>query len=98
LIIGGLQLHCCGVTGPRDWAGSKYNKEGRSALDLGVTSGLQIYKIPSSCCHEGTNMEICNAAVSTGIGAQISNVIYSEVSTDIACFILKKVPESGEFF
>lgn len=71
-------LHCCGVTGPRDWAGSKFNKAGRSSLNLGVTSELQVYSIPTSCCREGTDEEICKVAVSTGIGAQISNVIYTE--------------------
>jgi hypothetical protein len=84
LTLDGLQLQCCGVTGPRDWAGSRFNKAGRSSLDLGVTSVLQIYSIPTSCCREGTDEEICKTAVSTGIGAQISNVIYSEVSTSVA--------------
>jgi hypothetical protein len=77
-------LQCCGVTGPRDWAGSKFNKAGRSSLDVSVTSVLQIYNIPTSCCREGTEEEICKAAVKTGIGAQISNVIYSEVSAAAA--------------
>jgi hypothetical protein len=97
LINGVLQLHCCGVTGPRDWAGSVFNKAGRSSLDVGVTSVLQIYSIPTSCCREGTDEEICKAAVSTGIGAQISNVIYNEVSTDVACSSLKKFPEPYDF-
>jgi hypothetical protein len=84
LINGILQLQCCGVTGPRDWAGSKFNKAGRNPLDLGVTSVLQIYNIPTSCCREGTDEDICKVAVSTGVGAQISNVIYNEVSTGVA--------------
>jgi hypothetical protein len=68
------------VTGPRDWAGSKYNKLEKSVLDLGVSSLLQIYSIPTSCCRDGIDEIICKGAVEIGIGAQISNVVYSEVS------------------
>jgi hypothetical protein len=45
-----------------------------------VSSAVQVYNIPTSCCREGTIDEICKTAVSTGIGAQLSSVIYSEVS------------------
>jgi hypothetical protein len=41
---------------------------------------MQIYRIPTSCCRDGIDETICKGAVETGIGAQISNVIYSEVS------------------
>lgn len=71
-------LQCCGVTGPRDWIGSQYNKAGKSSVDLSVTSVLQIYRIPTSCCRDETDETICRAAVETGVGAQISNAIYSE--------------------
>jgi hypothetical protein len=84
LAVNGLQLHCCGATGPRDWSGSKYNKAGRTALDLAVTAVAEVYSIPASCCRDGTSDEICKVAVKTGIGAQISNVIYSEVGFHIA--------------
>jgi hypothetical protein len=80
LRIDDLQLHCCGVTGPQDWAASKYNKAGKGVLDLGVSSVLQIYSIPTSCCRDGIDENACKVAVQTGIGAQISNAIYSEVS------------------
>jgi hypothetical protein len=72
-----LQLQCCGVTGPQDWADSKYNKAGKN---LDVTSKLQMYRVPMSCCRAGIDETVCNGAVETGIGAQISNLIYSEVS------------------
>lgn len=72
------ELHCCGVTGPRDWAGSKFNTEGKSTLDVSVSSILQKYSIPTSCCREGTDEELCKIAVKTSIGAQITNIIYSE--------------------
>jgi hypothetical protein len=49
-----------------------------------VTSVLQIYRIPTSCCRDETDETICRAAVETGVGAQISNAIYSEVSI---CFV-----------
>jgi hypothetical protein len=68
------------VTGPQDWANSKYNKDGKSALDFTVSSVLQIYRIPTSCCRDGIDETICKGAVETGIGAQISSSIYSEVS------------------
>lgn len=75
-----LQLQCCGVNGPRDWAGSEYNKAGKGLFDLTVTSVVQIYRIPTSCCRAGIDETVCRTAVETGIGAQISNAIYSEVS------------------
>ena len=68
------------MTGPRDWAGSRYNKAGKGTLDLSVTSVLQIYRIPTSCCRDGIDETICKGAVETGIGAQISEAIYTEVS------------------
>jgi hypothetical protein len=48
-----------------------------------VSSAVQVYNIPTSCCREGTNEEICKVAVQTGIGAQISSVIHSEVSMSV---------------
>jgi len=68
------------VTGPLDWAGSKYNKVGKGALDLSVTSALQIYRVPRSCCRYGIDENVCTVAMEIGLGAQITSVIYSEVS------------------
>jgi hypothetical protein len=68
------------VTGPQDWNDSKYNKAGKSNLGFAVSSTLQVYRIPTSCCHDGLDPTVCKGAVETGIGAQISNFIYSEVS------------------
>ena len=75
-----LQLQCCGVTGPRDWAGSKFNKAGKGALDLGVSSILQIYRVPRSCCRYGIDETACTVSMEIGLGAQIASAIYSEVS------------------
>jgi len=71
-------LHCCGVTGPRDWAGSAYNKAEKGVFDVSVSSLLQIYSIPTSCCRDGIDETVCKGAVEIGIGAQITNVIYNE--------------------
>jgi hypothetical protein len=72
------------VTGPQDWAGSTYSKAGKGVLDFSVTSLPQIYSIPTSCCRDGIEEIICKGAVKIGIGAQIANVIYSEVSICVA--------------
>jgi len=79
------------VTGPQDWAASKYNKAGKGTLDFTVSSVLQIYRIPTSCCRDGIDDTICKGAVETGIGAQISNAIYSEVSICIVAQLLRLV-------
>jgi len=71
-------LQCCGVTGPRDWAGSKFNKAGKGALDLGVSSVLQIYRVPRSCCRYGIDENACTVSMEIGLGAQIASAIYSE--------------------
>jgi len=68
------------VTGPQDWAGSKFNKAGKRVLHFGLTSSSLIYHIPMSCCRDGIDETACKMAVQTGVGAQISSAIYSEVS------------------
>ena len=45
-----------------------------------MSSVLQVYRIPLSCCRDGVEEISCKLAVETGIGAQIANEIYSEVS------------------
>jgi len=79
------------VTGPGDWAASKYNKAGRDALDFTVSSALQIYRIPTSCCRDGIDETLCKGAVQVGIGAQITTAIYSEVSI---CVVAQPRPNS----
>ncbi|XP_069696296.1 CD9 antigen-like isoform X2 [Periplaneta americana] len=82
-------LQCCGANGPKDWAGSRYNMRDRGAFDLAVTSLIQVYKIPPSCCRVGVNEEVCKAALNVGIGAQILNVIYSDGCIDKVIEALK---------
>ncbi|KAJ9582598.1 hypothetical protein L9F63_023057 [Diploptera punctata] len=76
-------LMCCGANGPRDWASSKYNKADRNMFDLAVTSTLQVYKVPESCCHPEVTKDVCKSARSvSGIAAAVSNIIHSEGCID----------------
>ena len=74
-------LMCCGANGPRDWASSKYNKADRNVLDLAVSSTLQVYKVPESCCNPHAPRDVCKTARSvSGISAALTDIIHSEVS------------------
>ncbi|KDR08608.1 CD82 antigen, partial [Zootermopsis nevadensis] len=83
-------LHCCGATGPQDWAGSEYNKAGKTAFNVLVSSVVQVYNIPTSCCRQGTSEEFCKTAVKAGIAAQLSTAVYSEGCIDKLIHTLKK--------
>jgi len=66
------ELHCCGVNGPQDWAGSKYKTSYTN-----MRSKPQEYHIPLSCCHAFDENE-CQRAVRTHVGEQVDDLIYSE--------------------
>lgn len=83
------QLQCCGANGPRDWAGSVYNKKDKSGFMLGVSTVTQIYNIPHSCCREGTDTQVCIQATQLGFGATIAQVIYSTGCVDKLIDVIK---------
>ncbi|PSN32979.1 CD9 antigen [Blattella germanica] len=85
-----MGLRCCGANGPRDWAASKYNKGGRGLVDLAVSSTLQIYNVPESCCNPNYG-DTCNSARAiAGIASKLSDVIYDEGCIDKLMNTLKK--------
>lgn len=66
-------FQCCGAEGPNDWQSSVYNNADRSSLVNIAISKLNVaYKVPESCCVEGTTVEECNAVRSTGIFTSIA--------------------------
>jgi len=74
-------LQCCGTQGPTDWASSKYaGGDGKKYLDLTVGRTEQKYKIPPSCCRVAEEDAVCVAGRQAVFGAQVSEVIYSDVS------------------
>lgn len=75
-------LKCCGANGPSDWAGSRYNKGDKQSVNLAISSVLQLYNVPPSCCSADPESEICKTAIKTGVAAPISGVIYSEGCVD----------------
>lgn len=63
-----------------DWASSKYNGgEGKKVVNLSVGLPEQKYKIPPSCCRIPEEDAICVAARQAVIGADVSDVIFSDV-------------------
>lgn len=83
-------LQCCGANGPRDWAGSKFNKGDRNILDLTVSSLVQVYKIPASCCREGVSSDLCDSIRNLGVSAHVPGTIYPEGCVDKLIDTLKK--------
>ncbi|KAG8233140.1 hypothetical protein J437_LFUL010370 [Ladona fulva] len=74
-------LHCCGASGPSDWAGSIYNTGEKSTVDLSISSLLPVvFQIPASCCKEPG--QLCETSRSIGKAAAIAGVIYSEGCVD----------------
>lgn len=75
-------LKCCGANGPSDWAGSRYNKAEKVVIDLAISSALQLYEVPPSCCSVPEDVELCRTATKIGVAAPISGLIYSEGCVD----------------
>lgn len=73
-----LQFHCCGASGPADWAGSKYNNPQTENLNLAISFPEQSYKIPASCC-SSVDAKECSEAQTAVASGPISKLIYPEV-------------------
>lgn len=72
-------LKCCGATGPRDWSTARYNQVNRKSdkgVDMALSSTLQTYKLPLSCCSLPTSPQICDDGSRIGISANIPVVMY----------------------
>lgn len=72
-----MELKCCGVTGPQDWADSKYNNaQDKSSIEIGISGALGYYKVPESCCNT-TDKSVCNTARKLTISTPLfSDVLY----------------------
>lgn len=71
-------LKCCGVTGPNDWAKSRFNgMEEKSDIEIGVTGFIQAYEVPESCCAVPKGLA-CDAARSLKGAGAITGTIYSK--------------------
>ncbi|KAL1138472.1 hypothetical protein AAG570_008535 [Ranatra chinensis] len=71
-------LECCGINGPTDWSGTKYNRDDKP--EFVISGKIKVFNIPASCCSTDPNDPSCVAARKVTLGAQISDVIYSQVS------------------
>lgn len=72
-------LGCCGVTGPEDYAGSKYaNQNPSTPLSLTVSAQLNVYKVPKSCCKLDEQGPECTLARNIKVAGVVSPDIYSE--------------------
>lgn len=79
-------LECCGANGPSDWSGSVYNTGDRKMIDLAVSSVLQVYNIPPSCCREEGIK--CDEGRKIGLAASVSRIVYSEGCVDKVISVL----------
>lgn len=83
-----LQLRCCGATGPRDWSKARFNqvnKKSDKGMDLAISSSLQTYKLPLSCCSTPNSPTICDDGSRIGLSANIPVVMYQEVNIFLHC-------------
>ncbi|KAF2349423.1 Tetraspanin/Peripherin [Trinorchestia longiramus] len=72
------ELHCCGASGPSDWAESRYNNvDSKSGLEVGVGKVIGIYEVPSSCCVDSIPTTVCDASRSVSLAATVSGSIYT---------------------
>lgn len=49
-------------------------------MDLAISSSLQTYKLPLSCCSTPTSPQICDDGSRIGLAANIPVVMYQDVS------------------
>ncbi|XP_071443314.1 CD9 antigen [Hetaerina americana] len=82
-------LQCCGANGPSDWSGSDYNTGGKKSVDLAISSLLQAYTVPASCCNAPEDSLQCEAGRKIGLTSVIGGVIYSEGCIDKLISILR---------
>ncbi|XP_026481249.1 tetraspanin-11-like [Ctenocephalides felis] len=75
-------LHCCGASGPQDWARSRYNGADANSINLKVTSDLAIYNMPPSCCKADVSELVCDQSRKAGITAYLNPVINSSGCID----------------
>ncbi|XP_063233863.1 CD9 antigen isoform X2 [Bacillus rossius redtenbacheri] len=61
-------LQCCGAKGPDDWESSRYNMANRDAIERMVSSALNKYRIPESCCVDPQSALCQSAALGGGQG------------------------------
>lgn len=74
-------LGCCGANGPRDWSSSRFNqvnKKSDKGMDLAISSSLQTYKLPLSCCSTPKSPQICDDGSRIGLSANIPVVMYQD--------------------
>lgn len=69
------ELKCCGSTGPSNWAGSHYNNDEGSAIEIGVIKNNLVYKVPKSCCVRGISDEQCETAQQQNFASPIIDLV-----------------------
>ncbi|XP_059491050.1 CD9 antigen-like [Neocloeon triangulifer] len=73
------RLECCGAKGPSDWALSTFNqKNPSSGFEIMISSAIESYKVPTSCCSGDPESEECQAA--TEIKGPLTGAILKQVS------------------
>lgn len=75
------ELQCCGAAGSDDWAHARFNNPNndRSAIEIGISSALDTYTIPASCCDRSLDTTACNAVRKVKLIGALSDNINKEV-------------------
>lgn len=74
-----MELKCCGVDGPEDWAKSVINLGlGKSNIEIGVSGTRGVYKVPKSCCSTKDVSECDNARELTYSESNFPDAIYNK--------------------
>ncbi|KAL7631372.1 UNVERIFIED_CONTAM: hypothetical protein RMT77_018329 [Armadillidium vulgare] len=74
------ELQCCGAAGSDDWAHARFNNPNndRSAIEIGISSALDTYTIPASCCDRSLDTTACNAVRKVKLIGALSDNINKE--------------------
>ena len=74
-----MELKCCGVDGPEDWASSVINLGvGMNNIKNGVSGTRGVYKVPKSCCLTQDANECNNARQLTYSESSFPDAIYNK--------------------
>uniref|UniRef100_A0A1B6C476 Tetraspanin n=1 Tax=Clastoptera arizonana TaxID=38151 RepID=A0A1B6C476_9HEMI len=80
-------LKCCGADRPSDWSGSHFNKAENKGLNLAISSTVQPYKVPNSCCAVDMQSNECRDALEV-VSHHNPQIIFSEGCTEKLLVVL----------